>query len=98
MITRRAYKRIQQIAYSMAQWTLLGKEKTEKCTACGSQAWRTVWDHRNYCHPFDVVEVCGGCNAKLGPGAIDFYNVETLDMIRIKFKRVVGGRGHKATA
>jgi hypothetical protein len=41
-----------------------------ECADCGNPA--TVYDHRDYNKPLDVVPVCQGCNVKRGPGkAVD---------------------------
>lgn len=38
------------------------------CVDCGR--WATVYDHRSYAAPLDVVPVCSSCNVKRGP-AVD---------------------------
>lgn len=95
-MTRIGYKRIQQIAIALVYQHKIPRlaryENRAACAVCGdTEIGCRVWEHRNYSDPLNVRPVCTSCNAKLGPGSIDYYNVETLQMIRIKFKRVVGG-------
>lgn len=90
-MTYAGYRRIQNISLRMALTGLRKRKKDRRCSYCRSRIGTMVWEHRNYCSPLEVVTACGSCNKKLGPGAIDYYNVETLEMVRVKFKRVIGG-------
>ena len=49
------------------------------CVDCGAKA--TVYDHRDYRRPLDVVPVCHRCNLLRGPANLEpFISGETLDI------------------
>ena len=78
-IERRRYIAAANKAYGKVQQAILKgillnlRKHFVLCVDCGTQR-ASVYDHRDYSKPIDVVAVCARCNLKRGPAIISDKN------------------------